>query len=124
MKQSGKKVMVVEDEILIGLMIAKNLRSSGYLVGRVATTGEEAVERAGAECPDVILMDVTLGGGMNGIDAAHQIKTEYGIPIIIFSGYSDDSFYEQVRQVDPVAVLGKMESFSNITNAIEKAVGQ
>ncbi len=123
MSQDGIKVMVVEDEILIGLMLAKNLRSSGYIVGEVATTGEEAIERAGLEQPEVIMMDVTLAGDINGIEAARQIKAEHGIPIIIFSGYSDKSFYEQVQQVDPVAVLSKMGPFSDITAAIEKAVG-
>ena len=66
--------MVVEDEVLIGLMLAKKLRSFGYVVGEVATTGEEAVERTGQEHPQVILMDVTLAGEINGIEAARQIK--------------------------------------------------
>ena len=123
MSRRNIKVMVVEDEILIGLMLVKKLRSFGYVVGEVATTGEEAVERVGLECPDVILMDVTLGSGMNGIEAAHKIKAEFGTPIIIFSGYSDKSFMEEARRVEPVAVLSKLGPVSDITAAIERAVG-
>jgi len=124
MSQEKIKIMVVEDEILIGLMLGKNLRSLGYVVGEVVTTGEEAVERVGQEQPNVILMDVTLACDMNGIEAAKQIKTEYGVPVIIFSGYADDSFQEQARQADPVAVLDKMGPFSDITDAIEMALKQ
>jgi len=122
MSKDGIKVLVVEDEILVGLMLAKNLRSAGYVVGQVATTGEEAIERTGMEQPEVILMDVTLAGDINGIEAARQIKDRYGTPIIIFSGYRDDAFFEQAEQVDPVAVLSKMGPFADITAAIEKAV--
>ncbi len=69
-------------------------------------------------------MDVTLAGEMNGIEAAKRIKAEYGVPVIIFSGYNDSSFHEQARQAEPVAILEKLGPFSDITTAIEKAVGQ
>ena len=124
MSQDGIKVMVVEDEILIGLMLAKNLRSIGYVVNEVATSGEEAIDRVSLEQPEVIMMDVTLAGDMSGIEAARRIKAEHGIPIIIFSGYSDKDFHEQARQIEPVAVLSKMGPFSEITAAIDKAVGR
>jgi CheY-like chemotaxis protein len=124
MNQKGIKVMVVEDEVLIGLMLAKKLRSFGYVVEEVATTGEEAVERAGREHPEVILMDVTLAGDMNGIEAAKQIKAEYGIPIIIFSGYDEKILHQQTQEIEPVAVLSKLGPVSDITAAIEKAVSR
>ncbi|MBW1635941.1 MAG: response regulator [Deltaproteobacteria bacterium] len=123
MSHNGIKVLVVEDEILIGLMLAKNLRSAGYTVGQVATMGEEAIERADIERPDVILMDVTLAGDINGIEAARQIRVRYGTPVIIFSGYSDSVFLEQAKKADPVAVLSKTGPFTDIIAAIEKAVG-
>lgn len=124
MSQKGTKVMVVEDEVLIGLMLAKKLRTFGYVVGEVATTGEEAVERTGRENPEVILMDVTLAGDMSGIEAARQIKAEYGTPIIIFSGYDEKRLNEQTQHIKPVAVLSKLGPFADITAAIEKAVAQ
>jgi two-component system, response regulator PdtaR len=118
------KVMVVEDEVLIGLMIVRKLQAQGYQVDQVVTTGEEAVHRAGREAYDVILMDVTLAGELNGIDAARQIKERYGIPIIVYSGYDDKQFYEQVWQLEPVAVVKKLGPISDITAAIDRAVGR
>ena len=116
------KVMVVEDEVLIGLMLVKKLRAYGYDVGDVITTGEDSIESAGKIRPSVVLMDVTLAGQMNGIEAARQIKNKYGIPIIIFTGYSDRLLHDQARLIDPVAILAKMDPISDIIAAIEKAV--
>lgn len=116
------KVMVVEDEVLIGLMLVKKLRAYGYEVGDVVTTGEESVEVAGKIRPSVVLMDVMLAGQMNGIEAARQIKNKYGIPIIFFTGYDDTLLHDQARKVEPVAILAKMDPISDIIAAIEQAV--
>jgi CheY-like chemotaxis protein len=116
------RVLVVEDEVLIGLMLVKKLRAYGYEVGDVVTTGEDSIEFAGKIRPSVVLMDVTLAGQMNGIEAARQIKNKYGIPIIIFTGYNDRLLHDQARQIDPVAILAKMDPISDIIAAIEKAV--
>lgn len=116
------QVMVVEDEILIGLMLVRKLRAYGYEVDDVVTTGEESVERAGITRPSVVLMDVALAGQMNGIEAAQKIKDKYSIPIIIFTGYNDRLIHDQAVQLDPVAILAKMDPFSDIIAAIEIAV--
>ena len=115
------KVMVVEDEVLIGMMLAKKLRSLGYEVGDVIAKGEAAVAVAVQEQPSVILMDVTLAGEMNGIEAAKIIKSRMQIPIIIFTGYNDKFIHDQVQSVRPAAVLSKMDPVSDIVAAIDKA---
>lgn len=122
MTRNGTQVMVVEDEVLVGIMLCRKLRSCGYEVGEVVTTGEEAIKRAGKESPEVILMDVTLAGEINGLEAARQIKEAYDIPIIIFSGYDQKLLSEQTDAIQPVAVISKMGNMSEITAAIEKAV--
>lgn len=103
-------------------MLVKKLRAYGYDVADVVTTGEDSIEFAGKIQPSVVLMDVTLAGQMNGIEAARQIKNKYGIPIIIFTGYNDKLLHDQARQIEPVAILEKMDPISEIIAAIEKAV--
>lgn len=124
MNNNKTQIMIVEDEVLVGIMLARKLRTFGYQVADVATTGEEAIERAGSELPQVILMDVTLAGEMDGLQAASCIKRKYGIPIIIFSGYDHALIDEETEQIQPVAILSKMGSVSEITDAIEKAVNK
>lgn len=116
------KIMIVEDEVLVGMMLARKLRSYGYDVGEVATTGEEALQRAGDEHPQVILMDVTLAGEINGIEAAGRIKKAHNIPIIIFSGYDSTLISKQTEDIEPVAILSKMGPIADIASAIEKAI--
>jgi CheY-like chemotaxis protein len=122
MNRQKTQVMVVEDEVLIGLMLVRKLRAYGYQVDDVVTTGEESVERAGRTRPSVVLMDITLAGQMNGLEAAQKIKDKYSIPIIIFTGYNDRLIHDQARQIDPVAILAKMDPISDIIAAIETAV--
>ena len=122
MNQTAAKVMIVEDEILIGLMLAKKLRGHGFDVGDIITSGEQAIEAVVGEKPSVILMDVTLSGEMNGIEAARLIKAEHNIPVIIFTGYTDSQLREQAQKVQPVAVLTKMAPVSDIVSAINQVV--
>lgn len=122
MTQDAIRVMVVEDEVLVGIMLCRKLRSYGYNVGEVVTTGEEAIIRAGKELPEVILMDVTLAGEINGLEAARIIKENNNIPIIIFSGYDQKLLTEQADAIKPVAIISKMGNISEIATAIEKAI--
>lgn len=124
MSRQPIKVMVVEDEVLIGLMLAKKLRAHGFDVMEVVTTGEEAVEQAVKLQPRVILMDVILAGRMSGLEAAQQIERATGIPIIIFTGYNDGLVREQAADFKPAAVLAKMEPITAIVAAINRAAGR
>ncbi len=121
MKRSTK-VMVVEDEILVGIMLVRKLRSFGYSVGDAITTGEEAIERAATDKPEVILMDITLSGRITGLQAAREITRKYHIPIVIFSGYDQKHLARETRDIAPVAIVSKMGSMAELQEAIERAV--
>ena len=121
MNRADRRILVVEDEVLIGMMLAKKLRARGYLVEEIITTGEEAIIKAEQLNPTVILMDVTLAGKMSGIEAAKEIKQRLNIPSIIFTGYNDSELHNRAQAAAPVAILTKMDPFSAIVSAIEKA---
>ncbi len=119
------KVMIVEDEILIGMMIKKKISQQGYNVCEIATTGEQAIEWAQIEKPDMVLMDICLAGPINGIEAARQIKKEMKTPIVFFTGNSNDkTLIEQSKDVNPVDIVDKLGPIENLFQAIEKAVNQ
>lgn len=70
---TGKKIMVVDDKEDSRVLVAKVLRSHGYeVIG--ARSGEEAISLAQKETPDLILMDVRLPGGIDGLEATQRIK--------------------------------------------------
>ena len=68
MKQ--KKIYIVEDARIIALELQRVLENLGYMVSGIAGSGEEAIEAVVAADPDLILMDVRLGGQMSGIEAS------------------------------------------------------
>lgn len=79
-----KKILLVDDSNTVLLLHQMTLRSSGYQL-LVARDGEEAVQRARAERPDLILMDVVMPR-MNGIEACRRIREEDAtrhVPIIM-----------------------------------------
>jgi len=82
-------ILVVEDEAIIALDLQHRLRALGYLVLATASTGEEAIRLAGQMQPDLICMDVGLRGTMDGVEAAVHIRTQFGIPSILLTAYSD-----------------------------------
>ena len=80
------RVLIVEDEALFREMLSRTLAAEpGLEVVGVATEGKEAVRLAAELIPDAVIMDIALPGGMDGIDAALQIKAqrkETGIVIL------------------------------------------
>lgn len=79
---SKGEVMIVEDEAITALEIRSVVESSNYEVVSVVGRGEDAVEKALTLKPDIILMDVTLKGEMDGVDAARKIKEFQDTPVL------------------------------------------
>jgi two-component system, response regulator PdtaR len=84
------RVLVVEDEVIIALDLAAILRRHGCEVSAMVTTGEASIIEAEAGRPDLVLMDINLKGDMNGVQAAHEIHSRWGIPVVYLTAYSED----------------------------------
>ena len=70
---TGKKILVVDDKEDSRILVGKILRFRGYeVIG--AGTGEEAISMAQTDIPDLILMDIRLPGGIDGLEATRRIK--------------------------------------------------
>lgn len=124
-RQAMKKgrILLVEDEILVGMMLQKKIRSCGYQVSDVISSGEKAVEQARVEKPDVLFMDVALRGEIDGVEAARQIKEFLDIPVIFFTGnHRDKQLIERSRVLSPVAILDKLGRFDTVVKAVEQAL--
>ena len=77
-----KKILIVEDERLIGKLLAKTLKSSGYQICDVVATGEEAIAFAKKEKLDAIVMDVLLMGELDGL--RRPVSSGRSIPFPLF----------------------------------------
>jgi CheY-like chemotaxis protein len=101
------KVLVVEDERLTARCICEDLKDLGVEALEPVSTGEKAIEIALKENPDLILMDIRLAGGMDGIEAAVQIHKSKKVPIVFMSGFITEYVIKQVKDLDYMAFFEK-----------------
>lgn len=101
------RVLIVEDEFFISLDTKAQLEAMGHTVVGIAVSADQAVMFADRERPDVVLMDIRLIGPRDGIEAAGEICTRFGIGSIFVTANSDPGTRHRAQAVQPVAFLEK-----------------
>jgi diguanylate cyclase len=91
-------ILIVEDELLIAKNTAKKLDSFGYNVVKIVSTGQAAINFVSLEQPDLVLMDITIKGEIDGIEAASQIKAISDVPIIFLTAYANDETLDRAAE--------------------------
>ena len=104
---AAPRVLVVEDEAIPARAAAVMLGHIGCDVAAIVDSGEEAVEAACRERPDLVLMDIRLKGPMDGIEAAGLIRERLGIPIVFVSAYLAEELDERHDAIDESEFLSK-----------------
>lgn len=100
-------ILVVEDEPIIARDIEDSLSSAGYAVAAVTASGEEALSKIPVTRPDLVLMDIVLKGGMDGLEAAAAIHSRFDIPVVYLTGYADQQTLERAKLTSPFGYLLK-----------------
>ncbi len=116
-----EKILLVEDDAIEAMDIKRTLESFGYEVPYIASRGDEAVEKALAIIPDLILMDIILKGEINGIEAATEIKN-INIPVIFLTAHSEDVTVQKAKLTEPYGYLIKPFDPLELRYAIELAL--
>jgi PAS domain S-box-containing protein len=121
---SQAQVMIVEDERIVAEDIQRSLKSFGYRISSIVSSGNKAIEDAEKYHPDIVLMDIVLKGEMDGIETAERIYNRFNIPIIYLTAYSDEKMLERVKRTEPFGYIIKpfndRELHTNIENALYK----
>jgi two-component system, response regulator PdtaR len=94
----------------------------GYSVSGIVGTGEAAIQKAEELFPDLILMDIMLKGGINGIQAADQIMEKSDIPVIYLTAYYNIKTLEKAKKTAPYGYIIKPYEDMGLRSAIEMAV--
>ncbi len=116
------KILIVEDEAIIAMEMESSLQSLGYEVTSIVDTGEKAIQKAEIDKPDLILMDIRIKGEMDGIDAAEEIRNEFGIPIIFSTAYLDEERIERAKITMPFGYILKPIQERDLKVTIEMAL--
>jgi PAS domain S-box-containing protein/putative nucleotidyltransferase with HDIG domain len=115
------RVLVVEDESLVSRDIHNMLRSLGYQVVGVVSTGEEALRLAESASPDIVLMDIVLKGEIDGIMAAERIWENFGIPVVYLTAYADEPTLQRAKVTEPFGYILKPFDERELQTTIEMA---
>ncbi|NND78889.1 MAG: response regulator [Maribacter sp.] len=101
------RILVVEDDMIIAAHISLQLTNLGYEITGIETRGEEAVEHANINTPDIILMDVNLRGALDGIETAKMIQQKRNVPIIYLTANTDEASFQRAKETGPFAFIPK-----------------
>lgn len=116
-----KKIFIVEDEAITVLAIERTLEYLGFEILGHAATGEECLTCLETIKPDLILMDVGLKGGLNGIKTASEIWEKYFIPVVFITGESTVEIIDQVKESNPYGYISKPFQTVDLLSGIELA---
>jgi two-component system, response regulator PdtaR len=119
--RESRRVLVVEDDYLVGLTICDLLTGSGYEVLGPAVSGEEAVSLALEERPHLVLMDIRLAGEMDGVDAAAALA-QAGIRSLFVSAHSDPKTRSRGQAAAPIGWVEKPFSDAQLLEAVAAAL--
>lgn len=114
-------ILIVEDDPMQGVELERIAADLGYLVLQIADNAEDALQIAQNQKVDLIILDISLKGRLNGIELAEQL-VPLQIPIIFATGFEDEQTYLQAKQVRPQAYLVKPIKKATLQNAIETAL--
>ena len=113
------RILHVDDDVIMGMEIKEFLEEKGYELCDTVCSGSEAIKSVRLNQPDVVLMDIKLKGGMNGIETTKEIRSFSKTPIIFLSGYKDAGTVEIATAVESTLFVSKPFDFFKLIAAIE-----
>lgn len=116
------KILIVEDEMLIGAKISLFLSELGYEVTALLPRAEEALVHIHQDLPDLALLDIQLRGDMDGIALAEILHTQHKIPVIFLTANTDDATFNRAKAAKPFAFLAKPFRKTELQRALELAI--
>lgn len=116
------KIYIIEDEPLIAETIKTALEKVGYTIVGMTDNGKEALFDIEQLYPDLILVDITLEGKMDGIEMVEHLKKKIDVPFIFLTSHSDDNTLERVKQTNPAGFIVKPFNEKTLKSNIELAL--
>ncbi len=114
-----RKIMIVEDEMMISEDIKTTLIQLDYEIAGICSTGEEAVSLAITKKPELIIMDIQLEGKISGVEAAKRIVKQNDVPVIFLTAYADDVTIQTASEAEPYFYLVKPFNENDLKAAIQ-----
>jgi len=120
--KQNKTVMIVEDDLILNLLYESYLEKLGYDAEGELVYGKTAIEVAQKIKPDLILMDISLEGDIDGITAMEEIRKFSNVPVIYITGNSDPHHVQRAKETDYLDYLVKPIEFNDLKESIERNI--
>lgn len=118
---TDKKVLIVEDDMIISMVLERMIKKIGHQVVKKVIAGQEAIDAYFELKPDLILMDIQLKDNIDGITAMQKIRKESDVHVIYITGNSDQYNLERAKKTDYVDYLVKPIQMNHLKKSINKA---
>lgn len=123
-RRRGSRVLLMDDDVMVAEVAQEMLQALGYTT-EVTASGEEAIARfraadARGEPFDIVILDLTVPGGMGGAEAAPHIRNlRSGVSVFVTSGYAEDAVLARFRDYGFDGVLPKPFGVSDLRRVLE-----
>ena len=116
------KILLVEDSAIVAQSIKDQLTHLGYEVVGTCHSGEEVIQKVSEYNPDLLLMDISLDGHVDGVEAVKQIRSFFEAPVVYVTACSDDRTIERAELTEPLGILFKPFDLRSLKTAVELAL--
>src|SRR6266545_2937465 len=116
---NARSILIVEDEGIVAKDLQQTLGELGYDAFAVAFSAEDAIARASERCPDLVLMDIRIKGGRDGIATAEILKARFGVPVVYLTAHADEGTIERAKKTEPFGYLLKPVKAAELRSVIE-----
>jgi len=122
LKPRGSTVLIVEDEAVVALDIQRRLKNLGYGLSVIRNSYSDAVNYISIHKPILILCDISLTGGNDGIDIAEYVHVNESIPLIFVTAHSDHVTLDRAKKTLPYGYIVKPFTDRDLSTALELAL--
>lgn len=118
------RILIVEDEPLIAEDLRGHLEALGYAVCAVCDNALDAMAEIAAQRPDLLLLDINLGDGADGVQLAEKVRAKHRVPFIFVTSHSDKATLERVKPLRPAGFIIKPFDENDLRTQIELALAR
>jgi len=116
-----KRLLIVEDECVVAFDLTVALEDMGYSVIATAVSSDEALRAADEQRPDLVLMDIKIAGGTDGIETGCLLRARHHIPLVYLTANVDATTLSRALRTEPDGYLVKPYNEHSLRTTIEVA---
>ncbi|MBQ3718424.1 MAG: PAS domain S-box protein [Methanomicrobium sp.] len=121
---TGEKILIVNDVVSEAIAIRQILRKNKFDIAGLVIDIVDAIQEAGENTPDLVLMKIGVSGSMGVIDAASKIIANYNLPVLFIVGDDDIELVNHIKKINNPVILFQPFKESDLIKSINTAINR